>query len=134
MATASIKNIARAFYESSKDKGEEELAVLGRNTIAFLQEKYLLAKAPQILEAIEEIIDSEEGIVRAHITTHSKISKSMAEEIENIVKKRYKARDVILDFKEDSALLGGIKIEVGDEVIDMTLRNKLNTLQAYLIN
>ena len=50
------------------------------------------------------------------------------------IKKKYQAKEVILELKEDDKLLGGIKIEIGDEIIDMTLKNKIKKLQNYLLS
>ena len=49
------------------------------------------------------------------------------------LKKRYDAKDVILNEALDEKLIAGIRIEVGDEVIDLTMRNKIKQLQEYLI-
>ncbi len=133
MSTISINNLAHAIYDSSKGKEGEELDQLITNTTHFLAEKHLLGKAPQVIEALEKIINIDEGIVRATISSKEKLQKKMVAEVEEIVKKRYKAKDVYLSFIEDKKLLGGIKIEVGDEVINMTLKNKLDKLQNYLI-
>jgi F-type H+-transporting ATPase subunit delta len=133
MANISIKNIAEAIYESGKDKSGIDLANTMKNATKILADKHLLGKTPQILEKLEQIIDSKESIVRAKITSVNILSKKDAEEIEELIKKRYRAKEVEMNFREDKELLGGIKIEVGDEVINMTLRNRLNKLQDYLI-
>ena len=133
MATISINNLAHAIYDSSKGKEGTELDQLMTHVTGFLAEKHMLGKAPHILEMLEKIIDTHEGVVRATISSKEKLHKKMADDVEKIVKDRYKAKDVHLSFIEDKELLGGIKIEVGDEVINMTLKNKLNKLQNYLI-
>ena len=53
--------------------------------------------------------------------------------LEEFIKKKYKAKEVIQIEKVDEKLLGGIKIEIGDDIIDATLRNKIKQLQTYLI-
>ena len=133
MATISINNLARAIYESSKDKEGAELTRLIENTTNFLSEKHMLGKAPQILESLEKIIDKDAGIVRARISSKEKLDKKMGGEIEDLIKKKYKAKDTEMTYSENKDLLGGIKIEVRDEVINMTLRSKLDKLQDYLI-
>lgn len=133
MATISINNLAKAIYESGKDKSGTDLAHVMENATKFLAEKHMLGKAPQILEVLENITDSHDGIVRVKISSKEKLSNKLKDEAEEIVKKRYKAKVVYLEEYEDKNLLGGIKIEVGDEIINMTLRNKLDKLQNYLI-
>jgi F-type H+-transporting ATPase subunit delta len=134
MATISINNIAKAIYESSHDKEGAKLDVVTKNTITLISEKHLMGKSKEILARLEKIVDKNEEIVRAKISTKEKIDKKIIEEIEDYIKKRYKAKNTVLEFTTDKDLLGGIKIEVGDEVIDMTLKNKIHRLKNYLIN
>ncbi|MDE2030986.1 MAG: F0F1 ATP synthase subunit delta [Patescibacteria group bacterium] len=132
MATISINNIASAIYQASKDKSGKDLDDVLKNSTILLSKKHLLGKSPQILEAIDKLIDKREGIIEAKISSKEKLNKIESENLENIIKSRYKAKSVQLTFTEDPSLLGGIKIEVGDEVIDMTLKNKLDKLKDYL--
>lgn len=133
MATVSIKNLATAIYESSKGKEGKELDVLMVDSAKLIADKHLLGKSEQLLSALEKIIDQEHGVTRATATSKIKLNTKMKEEVEEFIKKRFKAKEVILELKEDPSALGGIKIEIGDEVIDTTLRNRLNQLQNYLI-
>jgi F0F1-type ATP synthase delta subunit len=57
----------------------------------------------------------------------------MEQEIKEFIKDKYKANTVTIESNEDAKLLGGIKIEIGDDIIDTTLSNKINQLQNYLI-
>ena len=98
-----------------------------------MQEKHMLIKKDQILEALQKIVDKEENIIRARISTKNKLAEKDLKEIEEFIKRRYDAKEVVLDKKENPKLLGGIKIEVKDEIIDITLANKLHQLQNYLI-
>jgi F-type H+-transporting ATPase subunit delta len=134
MATISINNIARAIYESSHDKEGAQLDVVTKNAITLISEKHMLGKSKEILARLEKIVDKNEEIVRAKVSTKGKLDKKIITEIEDYIKKRYKAKNTILEFTESDDLLGGIKIEVGDEVIDMTLKNKIHRLKNYLIN
>ena len=93
----------------------------------------MLSKSKEIISQLEKIIDKNEEVVRAMISSKEKISKKIVEEVEDFIKKRYKAKNTILEFTIDPKLLGGIKIEVGDEIIDTTLKNKIKKLENYLI-
>jgi F-type H+-transporting ATPase subunit delta len=133
MATISIKNIAEAIYESSLGKEGSALSSSLEKSATFLKNRNLLGKKEEILKALEKIINKEVGIVSAKVTTESKLKKEYEKEIEEFIKKKYKAKDVLLELKENPKLLGGIKIEIGDEIIDGTLAHKIKQLQTYLI-
>ena len=134
MTKISINNLVFAIYESSKDKSGEELENVLKNSVRLLSEKRSLGKSKKILSKLEEIVDKKNEIVRAKVHSTTEIKKKTIDEIEDFIKKRYKVKNVILDFEINERLLGGIKIEVGDEVIDLTLKNKIHKLKNYLIN
>lgn len=133
MATISINNIARAIYESSHDKEGKELDVVTKKAVNLISQKHLLSKSKEIINQLEKIIDKSEDIVRAKVCTKEKVDKKIIDEIEDYIKKRYKVKNAILEFEVDQKLLGGIRIEVGDEIIDTTLKHKIKKLENYLI-
>jgi len=133
MATTSIKNLAQAIYESSLNKEGSELDATIDKCAIYLKNKNLLGKKEEILKALEKIINKENGIIKAKVTTEIKLKTEVGKEIEEFIKKKYKAKEIILEEKVEPKLLGGIKIEIGDEIIDATLTNKIKQLQDYLI-
>ncbi len=134
MATISINNMARAIYDSSQGKEGAELDAVTKNAVDLISKKHLMSRSKEILSSLEKIVDKKDEVVRAKISSRVKIDKKIVDEIEDFIKKRYKAKNTILEFMVDETLLGGIKIEVGDEIIDTTLKNKIKKLQNYLIN
>jgi len=134
MATISIKNIASAIYESSYGKEGAELNDVTKKSVDLISKKHLLSKSKEILSQLEKIVDKEEEIVRAKVSSRIKIDKKIVDDIEEFIKKKYKVKNTVLEFDIDEKLLGGIKIQIGDEIIDTTLKNKIKKLQNYLIN
>jgi F-type H+-transporting ATPase subunit delta len=133
MTNVSINNIAQAIYDSSKDKDEARQNAIIKNIIELLKLKHLIGKSDLILSSLSKIIDKDKGVIRVKLSSRSKVSKTAINEIEEFIKKRYKAKDIIITFIEDEKLLGGIKLEIGDEIIDTTLIKKIHKLQNYLI-
>lgn len=133
MATTSIKNLVQAIYESSQGKEGKELDVAIERCAMYLKNKNLLGKKEEILKALEKIINKEGGVIKAKVTTEIKLDGELGKEITEFIKKKYKIKEVILEEKVDKKLLGGIKIEIEDDIIDATLRNKIKQLQDYLI-
>lgn len=134
MATISINNIARAIYESSAEKDGKDLDVVIKKAVSLISSKHMMSKSNEILSQLEKIADKKEETTRARISSKIILNQKITDEIEDFIKKRYRAKKVILEYKIDEKLLGGIKIEVGDEIIDTTLKNKVKKLQNYLIN
>jgi F-type H+-transporting ATPase subunit delta len=133
MATISVNNIASAIYESSLGKDGAELDVVMKKAVDLISKKHLMSKSKEILDQLEKIIDKKEEVIRAKISSRIKIDKKITDEIEDFIKKRYQVKHTVLEFTVDEKLLGGMRIEIGDEIIDMTTRNKIKKLQNYLI-
>ena len=133
MATISINNLARAIYESSKNKDGAELDAVSKKIINLILKKHLMSRSKEILNILEKLVDKNEEVVRVTVSSRAKLEKGITDEIEDFIKKRYKAKNTVLEFNVNPKLLGGIKLEVEDEVIDMTLKNKVNRLKEFLI-
>jgi F-type H+-transporting ATPase subunit delta len=133
MASISIKNLATAIYESSFDKEGSSLDSILEKSVIFLRDKNLLGKKEEILKALEDIVNKENGVVKVKITSSEKLKDGIQKEIEEYIKKKYKANNVLVEERVDPILLGGIKLEIGDDIIDTTLLNKIHQLQNYLI-
>lgn len=133
MAKISIKNLAEALYESSLGKEGADLDSILKKSVIFMRDKNLIGKKKEILESLEQIINKKEGIIKAKITTSEKLKTEVHKEIEDFIKKKYKAKEVHIEVIENPKILGGIKIEIGDDIIDTTLLNKIHQLQNYLI-
>ena len=132
--TISINNLAQAIYESSYKKEGEKLDMIIKNSVKLLSKKHLLSKSKELLDKLEEIIDKDKGIIRVKISSKKQIRKEMTDEVEKFIEKRYKVKNIITNLEINPKLLGGVKIEIKDEVIDMTLKNKIYKLKNYLLN
>lgn len=132
MAAISNKNIAEAIYLASKDKNHEEQSLISKKVVNFLVKKRLLSKTREILLFLNKIINEHEGRVEAKVWSAEKISEKTNKEITQTLARRYSAKEVTLVENLDKKLLGGLKIEVNDEVVDLTIRNKIEKLQEYL--
>lgn len=133
MSSISNNDIAHAIYLASKDKNKEEQSLVFKNVIKFLVKKKKLAKAGDILLRLGKIINNYENRIVGKIFSKEKINEVQNKEINQILARRYSAKEVILEQCLDDKLLGGLKIEVNDEVLDLTIKNKLEKLQEYLI-
>lgn len=130
MAKISTNNISRAIYLASKDGAD--MSVFYKNTVKFLARKRLLTKSKDILLKLNKIINEEHGVIEVKVKSAKKLHEEVKKEIIHLMKKRYEAKEVFLEESLDERLLGGVHIQVNDEVIDLSLKNKMNKLQAHL--
>lgn len=134
MAKISVQNIAQAIAGHTKGKSGGDLDVAVKETLNFLNKKKLLNRSDEILDAVGKIIDKEDGVVRIKVLSAKSLDGHEKKEIEDNIKQKYGAREIVSEYLEDKDLLGGMKIIVGDEILDTTYRNKLNQLATHLHN
>jgi len=133
MSTLSNNDIARAIYLVSKDKTHAELHNVIDKVVKFLVRKRLLSKTGDILERLNKIINNENKKIVVKLLSAKKLKEEIKKELIFFLRERYKAKGVILTEIIDEKLLGGIKVEINDEIIDLTIKNKIKKLQEYLI-
>jgi F-type H+-transporting ATPase subunit delta len=130
MTAISNNNIAEAIYLASKDVKDENQFF--HKVVQFLVKKRLLSKSKDILLVLNKIINEKEGRLSVKVFSQKKLTENIKKEITQNLSKRYGGKTIILEESLDEKLLGGYKIEVNDEVIDLTIKNKLEKLQEYL--
>ena len=117
-----------AFLKVCGDKLNEQ----GQNLIKVLVEYGRMSILPAITEAFEELKALDEGTLDAQIIAAAKPS---AAEVKDLVK-RLEAKfgkKIEANVSVDSDLIGGIKIIVGDTVIDASVKGQLQNL-AYTLS
>jgi F-type H+-transporting ATPase subunit delta len=130
MTAISNNNIAEAIYlAAQEDKNSEQFY---EKVIQFLSRRRLLPKAPDILFRLNKIINGHNEVVAAKVSSVIKIDETTNKKLAEILTKHYSAKEIDLTEIIDEKLLGGFKIEVGDEVIDLTIKNKIKKLQEHL--
>jgi F-type H+-transporting ATPase subunit delta len=116
------------FLKVCSDKLNEQ----GQNLIKVLVEYGRMSILPAIVEAFEELKALDEGTLDAQIIAAAKPS---ALEVKDLVK-RLEAKfgkKIEAKVSVDSELIGGIKIIVGDTVIDASVKGQLQNL-AYTLS
>lgn len=109
----------------------DKLTAEGINFLRLLVENNRLALLPEIARLFEEIKVTEEGVIKAHIVSAFELSPEQIATLVARLKTRF-GREVIATQEVDPDLIGGVVIHVGDEVLDASVRGKLNALAATL--
>jgi ATP synthase F1 delta subunit len=133
MATISNNDIANALYLGAKNKTGKDLEIFITNTVSFLFRKKLLSKSSHILEKLEKKINKEQGIIKVKISSVSKLDENIKRDLSTFLLKKYNAKNILFTEEIDVKFIGGIKIEIDDEVIDLTIFNKLKKLKTHLL-
>ena len=121
-----IRQLSRQMLRASFTDGQ-----LDRGKIASLVQS-LIAKKPRrfldILQNYKRLLRLEIEKRHATIENASKLSPQNSSKILAKLKEKY-GGDLTAEFRTDPTLLGGMRIRVGSDVWDGTVRNRLQRLQ-----
>ncbi|MBP9802949.1 MAG: ATP synthase F1 subunit delta [Candidatus Pacebacteria bacterium] len=131
MANISYNEIARSIYEASLNK-EVDQNTFAKNVISFLNRRKLFSKSKIILKHLDKILNEDKGLLEVRLITAYPLIEKDKKSIANELKKIYQKNSVIFEERIDMRLIGGFRLEIGEEIIDLSISNKLQKLQKYL--
>lgn len=124
-----IRQLSRQLLRASFTDGQ-----LDQGKIGSLVES-LIAKKPRhyinVLENYQRLLRLEVEKRRARIESASELPSEVKEPIVQNLKRKY-GQDLMPEFSVNPELLGGMKIRVGSDVWDGSVRNRLERLQQQL--
>jgi F-type H+-transporting ATPase subunit delta len=102
-----------------------------RSLMVLLLETDRIALVPQIALAFGDLVDRREGIAKARITTAVPLRDAEQRELVSRLERESK-RKLRATFAVDPTLIGGAKVQIGDHLIDSSVRAKLVALGRQL--
>lgn len=109
----------------------EQLGTEGGNLVHLLGENKRLALAPEIAAQFGVLKAAQEGELSAHITSAFELTSDqlagLVAKLETKLGRKVKATQ-----STDAELIGGVVIQVGDEVMDASVRGGLEALSVTL--
>lgn len=118
-------DLERVFLDLGAGKLDEQAA----NLVKVLVEYGRLAILPEIATAFEQLKAEDEGSLEAEITAAAQPSDAQVHTVVQQLQNRF-GKKIDAHVKLDPALIGGLKIVIGDTVIDASVRGQLQEL-AY---
>jgi len=102
-----------------------------RNLLSILVENHREVLLGSIDEQFEQLKREHEKVLRARITSAQPLSDAQREEIVAALEKRY-GKKVEAEVDVDEHLLGGARVQIGDQVIHASVRDALAQMAAAL--
>jgi F-type H+-transporting ATPase subunit delta len=104
-----------------------------KNFVRVLVDNERLLVLPEIHDLYLELKNKHEGVRQAHITSAFPLDDKTLKQLVTDLEPRFNCKlDVTVSVNPE--LIGGVRIAVGDEVIDASVRGKLASMAAALTN
>ncbi len=111
--------------------GGERMGAEVKNLLAVLVDTHREVLIGSIAEQFDELKREHEKVVRARITSAQPLDDGQRAAIVSALEKRY-GKKVEAELDVDPQLLGGARVQVGDQVINASVRDALAQMAAAL--
>jgi F-type H+-transporting ATPase subunit delta len=101
------------------------------NTLALMASKRRLFVLPALVAQLRALIAEEKGEITAEVISAKAMTKTQTDKLAKAIKARI-GKDVKIDATVDEELIGGLVIKVGSQMIDTSIRSKLNSLSNVM--
>jgi F-type H+-transporting ATPase subunit delta len=103
-----------------------------RNLVRVVIEHNRTALIPEIRDDFADLVRAERGIAVAQVTTAERLTPD-EQQLVRAKLEQLSGKRIELELKIDPEIIGGIVIRIGDQVIDGSVRNKLERLRSRLL-
>lgn len=100
---------------------------LTSRTLGVLAQNRRLAQIPAVIRAFDTLLSAHKGETRAEVTSAFPLTRTQQTALARQLKART-GRDMALDLAVDPAIMGGLIVKMGSQMIDSSIRTRLNKL------
>jgi F-type H+-transporting ATPase subunit delta len=98
-----------------------------KNFLGVLAENRRLTQLPAIIRAYRQLAAAHRGETTAEVVSAHPLTDEQVGELKQSLRTRV-GREVSVDLSVDPALLGGLVVRIGSQMIDSSIRTRLNAL------
>jgi len=132
----------RIFMDSPQVRTEEKKELIAnvfgdgiepvlRDFFYLLLDKNRIENTGDIGEVFAELVEADRGVQHARVETAVPLPADLADRLRASLA-GYTGKTIVLDRKIDPAVIGGIRVTLGDKVLDGTVRTNLDLLAKEL--
>ncbi len=142
VAEVSANPELRAFAESPKATAEQMMGIVGAameaplpphavNFLIMLLENGRFSTLPEIARQFRLLASARSGSSEAVVYSAFPIDADALGKVSEVLEKRF-GRKLKISVREDASLIGGVRVVVGDEVLDTSVRARLEQMKVAL--
>ena len=125
------KVTSQQVYDVVADVARVQLPPAGQNFLRAVIENGRLAALPEIAHQVRELRNSQSGSSDAVVYSAFPVSAEQVAQLTESLQKRF-GRKLNVSVQEDASLIGGVRVVVGDEVLDTSVKARLEQMKVAL--
>ncbi len=129
-----IKILAGALLALTEEATDKEALKATHEFASYLKDKGWLAYEEAILAEYRKLYNEKHKIVEATVTLTERLPERTRIHLREALKAKFGAKEVHILEKVDERLIGGMKVKVGDEVFDSSVKQVLDDLEKKLLD
>lgn len=106
----------------------EELDSRIKNLIFILLDKGRIRELTNIYKEFIKISNMRKDVLHIKIMSSTSLTTEQIDKIKEIYKAQYNKKSVDAELVIDKKLLGGLKVQIGDKVVDFTVKSRMDDL------
>ena len=114
-----------------KVSAQMELSPIVGSFLSLLVEKKRIQHLPEITDYYHKLIDEHSNIARAKVKAAVKLDAAEIEKIAAALEKKI-GKKIVVEFSQDSSLIGGVFAQIGDFVLDGSVKRQLANFKESL--
>ncbi|RRG18555.1 F0F1 ATP synthase subunit delta [Weissella viridescens] len=110
----------------------KDASALVQHLFDLVYENRRIADLPMIIQQYKVLVDRENEVVTAKVTTAIPLDDAQTARLSDKLKALFKAQTVVIENDVDPKIIGGVKIEANDRVLDGTISTKLANIRQSI--
>lgn len=123
MSAPSRQQLAEAILKLSSKVSEKKLT---ETIAAYLVESRRTGELDAIMREVARLREKQDDVTEVTATSAFKLNDGARKAIKSLMGRK----QLIINEVVDPELLGGVRLETSEELLDLTVRNRLNQLKA----
>lgn len=103
-----------------------------QNLLRMVIENGRLSAMPEIAAQFQALVDADTGVSQARVESAFPLDDAQLRELQAAMERRF-GRKLEMTVAVDRELIGGVRVAVGDEVLDTSVRARLEQMKAALV-
>ena len=134
-------SVINAYLESPRVGLEQKMSVVRQllwaldtlvvNTVGLLISRQALSILPKVAAQYSALLNERQGRLQATATSAVLLSGEQHNRLGALLRQAL-GKEIVLEVQEDSGLIGGIVVKIGDQVVDGSVRTRLQQLGRQL--